>query len=120
MANQGPLVGQGVATRLGLKVGDHFKVIVPLTKELDPTQFTRQMSEFVVKGILDLGKYDWNQRFILTDLKSSQASGADATLIDILGSHSNLRTSTMRGRLRFIFLRKWEVPVLYQRLAGRE
>ncbi|MBK7962635.1 MAG: ABC transporter permease [Bdellovibrionales bacterium] len=69
----GALVGQGVARRLGLKVGDHFKVIVPLTKELDPSQFTRQMSEFVVKGILDLGKYDWNQRFILTDLKSSQA-----------------------------------------------
>jgi lipoprotein-releasing system permease protein len=47
-------------------------VIVPLTKELDPSQFTRQMSEFVVKGILDLGKYDWNQRFILTDLNQAR------------------------------------------------
>lgn len=68
----GALIGQGIARKLNLKVGDRFKVVVPITKDLDPSQFTRQMGEFVVKGILDLGKYDWNQRFIMTDIKVSQ------------------------------------------------
>lgn len=68
----GAMIGQGVARRLGLKIGDRFRAIVPLANDIDPSQFTRQMAEFVVQGILDLGKHDWNQRFILTDLKSSQ------------------------------------------------
>lgn len=68
----GALLGKGVARKLGVSIGDRIRVVVPISKELDPSQFTRQMAEFVVKGILDLGKYEWNQRFILTDLKSSQ------------------------------------------------
>lgn len=66
------LIGQGLAQRLGLNVGDKFRVVVPVTEELDPTQFSRQTGEFMVSAVLDLGKYEWNQRFLLTDIGTSQ------------------------------------------------
>lgn len=68
----GALIGLGVAQRLGLSVGDKFKVVVPISHEMDPQQFKRQVGEFIVRGILDLGKHDWNQRFIITDIETSQ------------------------------------------------
>ncbi len=65
-------IGLGLAKTLGLKIGDSFRVVVPLRNELDPNQFRRKVGVFKVVGILDLGKYDYNQRMILTSLKATQ------------------------------------------------
>lgn len=66
------LVGRGLAEKLNLKPGDFFRVVVPIADSINPGVFRRRMAEFQVSGVLDLGKYDWNQRFIMTDLKSTQ------------------------------------------------
>ncbi len=66
------LLGKGLATKMGLKVGDHFRVVVPVADAVDPSKFQRRVGEFQVQGVLDLGKYEWNERFILSDLKAAQ------------------------------------------------
>ncbi len=66
------LIGKGVAERLKLKVGDQFQVVLPVADRLDPNQFHRRMKKFTVRGIMDLGKFEWNQRMMVTDLASTQ------------------------------------------------
>nr|WP_295904317.1 ABC transporter permease [uncultured Bdellovibrio sp.] len=67
------LVGKGLANKMGLKVGDKFRVVVPVADSVDPSKFQRRVGQFQVQGILDLGKYEWNERFILADLKAAQS-----------------------------------------------
>lgn len=67
------VIGIGLARALHLQVDDEFRVVLPLRNDLDPTQFRRKIGSFKVAGILDLGKYDYNQRMILTSLKATQA-----------------------------------------------
>lgn len=78
------LVGKGLATKMDLKVGDRFRVVVPIADAVDPSKFQRRVGEFQVQGILDLGKYEWNERFILSDLKAAQ------TVADIGDRYSGL------------------------------
>lgn len=66
------LVGKGLAKKMNLQVGDVFRVVIPIADAVDPAKFRRQVGEFQVQGVLDLGKYDWNERFILTDLTATQ------------------------------------------------
>lgn len=68
----GALIGRGIATTLGLQPGDRFRVVVPVADALDPSKFQRRVGQFQVQGVLDLGKYEWNQRFIIADLSSVQ------------------------------------------------
>lgn len=60
------VIGVGLARKMNLKVGDVFRVVVPLRNDVDPTKFRRKVSPLKVQGILDLGKYEYNQRMILT------------------------------------------------------
>jgi lipoprotein-releasing system permease protein len=66
------LVGKGLARRMNLQVGDTFRVVVPIAEASNPNSFKRQVGEFKVRGILDLGKYEWNERFIITSLPAAQ------------------------------------------------
>lgn len=67
------MIGKGLAKKMGLKVGDSFSLVVPISNSGDGNQFKRKVGRVEVSGILDLGKYDWNERFVVTDLKSTQA-----------------------------------------------
>lgn len=78
------VIGIGLAKSLNLQVGDEFRVVLPLRNDLDPTQFRRKIGSFKVAGILDLGKYDYNQRMILTSLKATQ------TIAEIGGRYSGV------------------------------
>jgi lipoprotein-releasing system permease protein len=62
------LIGRGLAKNYSLKVGDRFRVVIPLPHEIDPTQFRRKMTEFQVKGVMDFGRNKFNERFIISDL----------------------------------------------------
>lgn len=67
------VIGGGLAQTYNLKVGSDFRVVLPLKNEVDPGQFRRKLVKFRVMGVLDLGKHEYNQRMILTDLKVTQA-----------------------------------------------
>lgn len=66
------VIGLGLAKQMNLDIGEEFRVVLPLRNELDPNQFRRKIGVFKVAGILDLGKYDYNQRMILTSLEATQ------------------------------------------------
>ncbi len=66
------LIGEGLAARMNLSVGDIFRVVVPIADTLDPHKFGRQLGQFKVGGILNYGKYEWNERFMIIDLAAAQ------------------------------------------------
>lgn len=66
------LIGEGLAQRMGLSVGDEFRVVVPIADNLDPHRFGRHLGQFRVGGILDYGKFEWNERFMIVDLEAAQ------------------------------------------------
>ncbi|MEZ0390650.1 MAG: ABC transporter permease [Pseudobdellovibrionaceae bacterium] len=66
------VIGVGLAKSLNLQVGEEFRVVLPLKNDLDPNQFRRKIGVFKVTGILDLGKFEYNQRMILTSLETMQ------------------------------------------------
>ena len=67
------LIGEGLAATFHINVGDHLKVVIPIADPVDPERFRRKIGEFVVHGILNLGKYEWNERYLLADLAPVQA-----------------------------------------------
>lgn len=67
------VIGKGVAKKFSLKVGDEFRVVLPLASDFDPTQFKRKLGKFKVAGIIDLGKYDYNERMIIASLPVVQS-----------------------------------------------
>lgn len=67
------LLGKNLAAKMNLSVGDTFRVVVPVADSVDPSKFQRRVGAFKVQGVLDLGKHDWNERFILADLKATQS-----------------------------------------------
>jgi ABC-type transport system, involved in lipoprotein release, permease component len=68
----GAMIGKGLAKRMNLQVGDVFNVVIPIAESSDPSSFQRRVGQFRVTAILDLGKFEWNERFVVTDLKAAQ------------------------------------------------
>lgn len=66
------LIGKELANRLGKTVGDVIHVVVPRFADLETSGFRRTMGTFTIAGILDLGKYEWNERMIAADLAEVQ------------------------------------------------
>jgi lipoprotein-releasing system permease protein len=66
------LIGKGIAKDFQLKPGDEFRLVVPINTDLDVSQFRRRVGTFKVAGILDLGKFEYDQRWIFTSLSSVQ------------------------------------------------
>ncbi len=68
----GVVVGKGFARSFNLKVGDIFRLVLPMANDLNPVDFKRKMGKFKVTGIVDLGKHQYNERYLITDLKLAQ------------------------------------------------
>lgn len=66
------LIGKGVAETFGLKPGDTFRLLVPLPSEFDPQEFKRKIGVFEVAGVVELGKFEYDQRMIMMPIKDLQ------------------------------------------------
>lgn len=66
------LIGSGLAKKMNLKIGDEFRVVLPIADSSDPSSFKRKVGAFKLQGVIELGKYEWNERFIMIDLKTAQ------------------------------------------------
>lgn len=66
------MIGKGIARKFALKPGDSFKVVAPKPSREDSSGFDPVIKEFVVTGVLDLGKNDYDEHFVVTDLRSAQ------------------------------------------------
>ncbi len=65
-------VGKVIASRLKLEVGDPFKAILPRVSKSSATRISPKVENFYVSAILDFGKYDFNERVVIGDLKVVQ------------------------------------------------
>ncbi len=65
-------LGKVVAQRLNLKVGDSFKAIWPKVSKSTATRIASKVQNFYVHSILDFGKYDFNERVVITKLEVAQ------------------------------------------------
>lgn len=66
-------VGKVVAQRLDLKVGDRYRAILPKVSKSTATKISPKLQDFYVDTILDFGKYDFNERVVVADIKVAQA-----------------------------------------------
>lgn len=66
------LIGKGVAETFGLKPGDSFRLLVPLPSEFDPQEFKRKLGVFEVAGIVELGKFEYDQRMVMMPIQELQ------------------------------------------------
>ncbi len=65
-------IGVGLAKKMSLKIGDAIYLAVPLSTPFESQSFRRRSAEFIISGIADLGKNDWNDRLILSNLNDLQ------------------------------------------------
>lgn len=66
------VIGVGLARKYNLKVGDELKIVIPLAKNFDMSSFKPILKRFRVAGIVDLGRYDFNVRYVAVDLAVAQ------------------------------------------------
>ncbi len=66
------LIGKGIAKKFGLKTGDEFKLVIPITRSKANEGFRPKMQKFKVSGVVDLGRTDFDERYIITDILSAQ------------------------------------------------
>lgn len=72
ISKPGAVIGTELASRIGKTVGDTITLVVPRFGDLETTGYRRSMSQFQIHGILDMGKYDWNERLVVVDLEQAQ------------------------------------------------
>ena len=66
------VIGVGLAKKYSLKVGDELKIVIPLTKSFDVSAFKPIVKRFRIAGIVDLGRHDFNVRYVAIDLSVAQ------------------------------------------------
>ncbi|MCB0378242.1 MAG: ABC transporter permease [Bdellovibrionales bacterium] len=66
-------LGTVVAKQLKLNVGDSFKGILPRVSKTSATQINPKVENFYVKSIMDFGKYEFNERIVITEKSTVQA-----------------------------------------------
>jgi lipoprotein-releasing system permease protein len=68
----GVLIGKALQKRFDLKLGDVFRIVLPSPSRESSTQFKPKVRSFVLRGVLDLGKNDYDERYIVTDIRTAQ------------------------------------------------
>lgn len=108
------MIGKGLAEKMQLKIGDVAKVVLPVAQDLDPSHFQRRMADFEIVGILDLGKYDFDQRMLITSLTATQelanlGSGYHGVLVRIESAEKALALSPKLEKElgQFYWIKNW-------------
>lgn len=67
------LVGKALAKKFNLQVGQTFKIVIPTLSKSDSTNFSPKVQDYMLGGVLDLGKAEYDERTVMVDLRSAQA-----------------------------------------------
>lgn len=66
------IIGKGLALKYSLSVGDAFNIVIPTESGGSSNQFRPKVKKFMVGGILNLGRADYDERYILMSLPTLQ------------------------------------------------
>ena len=70
------VIGKGLAKKLQIKIGDEINVILPKNSPSSKvTGFKSVVKKFKVVGLIDLGMYQYDTRFLITSAKAAQDLG---------------------------------------------
>lgn len=67
---RGVYLGKGLGDEFKLKVGDKINIVVPFTDY--NFGIRRTVQSYKVLGFLDLGKYEYNNRYVLTEIQNAR------------------------------------------------
>lgn len=67
------VIGKEISKKFNLNVGDTVNIIVPRMDSVNTSSFNPKRAQFEVSGIVDFGKFDYNDKVILTDISSVQS-----------------------------------------------
>jgi len=65
------MIGKGLASRLNLTVGSQLQIVAPRPKKGSHTAFSPKAISVQVAGIADLGKYEFDSRFVLVNAEQA-------------------------------------------------
>ena len=68
----GAVIGKGIAEKFGLKVGDEFRIVVPLSAEFQSASFRPKLGKFRVTGVINYGRYDFDSRYVVVPIQRLQ------------------------------------------------
>jgi lipoprotein-releasing system permease protein len=66
------LIGKGIAKKFGLKVGDVFRIVVPLANEYQAASFRPKLGKFRITGIVNFGRYDFDTKYVVMAIEDVQ------------------------------------------------
>ncbi|MFK8138675.1 MAG: ABC transporter permease [Bdellovibrionales bacterium] len=66
------VVGKSLVKRLGLKVGDRMAVVIPKPSRTQSNKFNPRIARFEISGVVDFGKNEYNERFVIVGNRSVQ------------------------------------------------
>jgi lipoprotein-releasing system permease protein len=66
------IVGKGIQKKFRLKIGDQFRVVLPMSAQTGGSQFRSRLQKFILAGVVDLGRHDFDERYVLTDINAAQ------------------------------------------------
>ena len=104
----GAVVGKGIAQKFSLKVGDRFKVVLPNLKVGDLTVGSRKLVTLNVRGVVDLGRHDYDSKTVFTDLLTVQEFSQSQK--NVTGLRLRLSSDHIAGQKRFEIINKLGSP----------
>ena len=64
------VIGTGLRDNLNLKVGDDLKVVIPVNNGIEQDSFVPKLLKLKVQAVVDLGRYEYNQRYLMVNMDS--------------------------------------------------
>lgn len=85
-------IGKVLRDRLAVNLGDEIRLVVPVSERFGGDKFRPRSTKLKVVGVLDMGRYDFDERYIVIDLaklqKFAKLDGAATGLRIRLQSHT--------------------------------
>lgn len=66
------LIGKELKRKMGLEVGDSFRLVVPVTEKMGSDRFRPKSIQLKLAGVLSLGRHDFDERYVILNLSTLQ------------------------------------------------
>ena len=66
------VIGKELARKFNLKPGDVYRLVLPASNEADVAQLRPRLASFVVSAVIDIGRHDFDSRYIFMDINRLQ------------------------------------------------
>lgn len=66
------LIGKNLKSKMKLEVGDVFRLVVPITEKAGSDRFRPKSIKLKLAGVLSLGRHDFDERYVVLDIKTLQ------------------------------------------------